>query len=329
MNNTIKKVIAVFACICLIFSFSGCKKEKQFEAPKDYASLVQVTINPTVNLYLDSASVVLAVEYINTDATDAYKPLEQQIIGAKFDTALNSIVTTAADKGYLKEGGDVTVDILNSVSEDTTEILKTSATVIENVSVKKELTFNVVTKTRGEAAEPPTVPSSPETPESPSDTPPKNNEPPSSHSPSSHSPSSPTPSWHAPSTPTPTPTATLKKNTKYVDIYTDDYGNVLVVSMTFRDSECAYSELLYSSNAYEGANTYTYNGKTYYEDGGRGGGFDYTVNGNTVTLTDHKFHEVTLTLNTNGTITVSATRSLTYEPYSDAFKQGHIFKENQ
>ena len=55
-----KKCFATVLVICIILAlvFSGCDKPteqpSEFVPPKDYVTVVQVTINPTLNLYLDA-----------------------------------------------------------------------------------------------------------------------------------------------------------------------------------------------------------------------------------------------------------------------------------
>ena len=84
------------------------EKEKEtaaFTAPKKYASVVQVTINPTVNLYLDEDEKILAVEYVNTDAKECYSKVESKLVGSKLEDQKLEIlsVATEAAKTFISE----------------------------------------------------------------------------------------------------------------------------------------------------------------------------------------------------------------------------------
>ena len=141
-----KKYLAGILAITLLLSLvlCGCgKKGKEivsFNAPKDYVSVVQVTINPTVNLYLDANKVILAVEYVNKDAKECYEKVEDQLIGKDLEKGVSFVVETAAKQGYLEKNKTVTLDIVESKQEDKKHELVTAATTaIETVINEKKL----------------------------------------------------------------------------------------------------------------------------------------------------------------------------------------------
>lgn len=91
-----------------------------------YTSLL-VTINPKVCLYLNQDNTVVAVEYLNRDAKDAYG--SEKLVGLDAKEAVKSIVDTAVTKEYLTESNNmVSISVENpaigSESDETDEVLK-------------------------------------------------------------------------------------------------------------------------------------------------------------------------------------------------------------
>lgn len=113
-------------------------KEAVFTKPENYTSVVQVAINPTVNLYLDADEVILAVEYVNEDAKTSYKKIETELVGAKLNDGVNTVIETAKADGYLAENVKVTIDVVE------TKETEDKLTILESVSesAKSYLTEN-------------------------------------------------------------------------------------------------------------------------------------------------------------------------------------------
>ncbi len=139
-----KKTIAFIVCLTTIFTLLACDSNTPepdrspaatqtaaptspavttatpdtsaapFQAPKDYYAIVQLTINPKVNLYLDANQVVLAVEYVNQDAKTAYQQVEAELVGKNLENGLKTLVSTAITAGYLEKENKVTVDVVES-----------------------------------------------------------------------------------------------------------------------------------------------------------------------------------------------------------------------
>ncbi|MBQ8303717.1 MAG: hypothetical protein IJX79_02055, partial [Clostridia bacterium] len=74
-----KKLVALLLALFLCLSLCACGKSGNegessqagsaaFVKPENYASVLLVTINPQIRLYLDKDSNVLAVEPVNDDA---------------------------------------------------------------------------------------------------------------------------------------------------------------------------------------------------------------------------------------------------------------------
>lgn len=91
-----------------------------------YTSLL-VTINPKVCLYLDGNHIVVAVEYLNQDAKDAYG--SEKLVGQAAREAVKNMIDTAVTKEYLTESNNmVSISVENPAtggeSDETDEVLK-------------------------------------------------------------------------------------------------------------------------------------------------------------------------------------------------------------
>ena len=149
-----KKYIALILSICLFLTFfAGCAKQEKVEdnteddkaavtfvAPENYVSVVQITINPTVNLYLDANEVILAVEYVNEDAKECYGKVEKEIVGKKLDAGVDTVVKTAESDGYFAENKAVTIDIVESkVEEKKAAVLSIAQSSVKAVITEKAI----------------------------------------------------------------------------------------------------------------------------------------------------------------------------------------------
>ena len=74
-----------------------------------YAAVVRITINPDLELFLDKEAKILAVNYLNQDAEDAFSELELQ--GTELKDAVSLVVDAAIEKEYLKVGKEIAVEI--------------------------------------------------------------------------------------------------------------------------------------------------------------------------------------------------------------------------
>lgn len=107
--------------------------QKAFVAPQEYAATLVVTINPEVRLYLNEQNEILAVEYLNQDAMEAYGDLKLE--GQSCDAVVEQMVQAAIEQNYLKEGKDVTVKVEEVVSD---------AISPSDINAKLEVTVNKV-----------------------------------------------------------------------------------------------------------------------------------------------------------------------------------------
>lgn len=93
-------------------------EQDTFIAPADYVSILEISINPKLNLYLDSDNVVLAIEYLNEDAKAAYANRENDLIGSTLEDATAVVIEEAIEQGYLTENKEVSFDVITCENED-------------------------------------------------------------------------------------------------------------------------------------------------------------------------------------------------------------------
>ena len=136
-----KKLVALFLALTLCLSLCACGKggnegsgaaggSNAFVKPENYASVLVVSINPEIRLYLDKDSNVLAVEPVNDDAKAVVEKLD--IKNKKVDAAVKSIITVSKDEGFVKEGVTVSLKVSEvkdkEISADTiTDLVEKSA----------------------------------------------------------------------------------------------------------------------------------------------------------------------------------------------------------
>lgn len=129
----------VLACFTMMFGCGKAKQEEQQNAtdqktektdePEEtgddvatllkntkYVAVIHVKINPEFNIYLDEDENVVALECLNADAKDAYG--KKSFAGKSLDETLQTVVSIAAEKGYMKE--DQTVAL--TITECTTDL---------------------------------------------------------------------------------------------------------------------------------------------------------------------------------------------------------------
>ena len=93
----------------LVVSFAGCSSKSaksDFKKPKDYTTVIKVSINPEMNLYLDAQNKVLAVEPVNKAAKEFVKEIDLQ--ENALEKVVSNIVAKAKAKGFL--GKTTTID---------------------------------------------------------------------------------------------------------------------------------------------------------------------------------------------------------------------------
>lgn len=147
-----KKLLSVILCIAVLMLFAGCTggggNVEDFTPPENYTSVVQVTINPTVNLYLDGEGTILAVEYVNKDAKETYSAIEKELVGSKIEKGVDLVIERANEKGYFDKNEQVKIDMLESkdqsVVDSTLNAVRQAAKAkLEKESINAEITVSL------------------------------------------------------------------------------------------------------------------------------------------------------------------------------------------
>lgn len=309
-------LVALVLCGCGKKAVSESEPEDVFVAPKNYASVVQVTINPTVNLYLDEAEVILAVEYVNADARTCYEKVEKELVGKELEKGVSLVVETAAQDGYLDKNKTVTVDIVEAAQEDTKLSIITSATsAIEAVISEKKLDAEVKLtekaqkvvddKAAAEKAEADRLAAE----KAEADRIAAEKAAAEKAAAEKAAAEKAAADKLAQEKELKNPQKNLKKNVEYSVFKPGETDEMITgIHIKFKDNgEYSYSMAPYINDPYGEGESVVYNGKTYYLAGGGGGGGQYTTTTERVVLTGGL--EVELSLTTDGKLKVEKLNS--------------------
>lgn len=171
MNFLKKKNLFVLLLVgCLMMLMVGCGKEKSqttannpttdqtaanqgTDAPVkptkpaikediEYASVVEISINPFFRVYLDANQNVLEVESLNNDAVDVVKNLE--ISERNFDDIFKDILEESVSQGFLTDGKKVEVQVVkNSAEVYAPSIVEHAAEIVNDTATAHEINTNV------------------------------------------------------------------------------------------------------------------------------------------------------------------------------------------
>lgn len=330
MKQFLSLLLVLTMGIGLLLFLSGCDRpaEDGFEKPAQYASVIQVTINPTVNLYLDTNNVILAVEYVNSDAADTYQAIETKLVGANLESGMDLVIKTAVEKGYLAQNKEVKVDLVEAKETVAqTQVLKTAVTAIESTLAEKEIAGTVTAMTKGETVSKEELDRA--------DTPADTTTTTAVGTTTSVTTTAVTTSTTTKKTTTKKGTTTtkkaavnpqtaLKKGVGYAGYKLKDGGILDEVVLQFQDDGmCQYAITSYS-DIDEGFNqgTVEYNGTTYYAIGDLGGTMEYTLTSETVTL--HGGKTLVFTMTEDGSLKVKENNGV-FTDYQ--FLSGSLFIE--
>ena len=260
-----KKLFVLLFVLILTFSLCACGGTEQtgttttttttqattngdsvFVKPADYASVMLITINPQFRLYLDTDGKVLALEAVNDDA----RSIENlNVDGKGFEDALDDIIKGANAGGFIKDGGAVTIEITEAKNVDVADILNKASAAANRTATDLKIQFSVNTQDRTGSANTDTTTTTQPTTVKPTTTAPTTTKP--------------TPSVLNPKT-------NLVKDIEYIGNFFE-VGTELRAGALYFDNECCVvTERFFTSTKPEdeGAPPITYNGKTYYSEGG-------------------------------------------------------------
>ena len=317
MKKYISYIVTVTILLALVLCGCGKKIEKDnekeklaFTAPENYASVVQVAINPTVNLYLDEDEKILAVEYVNVDAKECYSKAENKLVGSKLEDGIKVVIETAETGGYFAKNKAVTIDVIEAKQADQKQaILSVAVNVAENFIIDKKMDVEVVLvkQTQQElddkAAADKAAADKAAADKAAAD---------------KAAADKAAADKAAAEKDKKNPLKSLKKNVEYLIYKPNPDGQSLTCfALRFHDyNEYSYGDALYTLNYNDAAST-VYNGKTYYLTmGGSGGEGKYSLTDTRITLIED---EMTFTMTVDGKIVVEKTNS-----YSDFFKVGDV-----
>ncbi|MBR3594392.1 MAG: hypothetical protein IKL44_06955 [Clostridia bacterium] len=315
MKKNLCLVLALCLTVCLLFCACGKKSETKepevFTAPEGYVSVVQVTINPTVNLYLDADEVILAVEYVNDDAKECYEKIEKDLVGSKLADGVENVIKTAEADGYLDENKAVTIDVVESkVADEKLDILSVATTaadtyIAENkieaeVKLTEETKKEVEEKEAEEKAQAEKEKAEKEKAEK------EKAEKEAAEKAAAEKEKK-------------NPQKNLKKNVEYTILRQGETEEVLTgIHMKFKDDGMySYAMVPYLNDPYGEGDFIMYNGKKYFVAGGGGGAGHYTLTDEKIILTEA--FEMTLKMTADGKLVVDSLAAA-----DDFFKVGDI-----
>ena len=319
MKKYISYILTIAILLTLVLCGCGKKNDKEkeketaaFTAPKKYASVVQVTINPTVNLYLDEDEKILAVEYVNTDAKECYSKVESKLVGSKLEDGVNMVIETAEADGYLAKNKEVTIDVIETKqAEQKLEILSVATEAAKTFISEKKIEAEVVlTKATQKEVDDKAAADKAAADKAAAD----------KAAADKAAADKAAADKAAAEKEQKNPMKNLKKNVQYCFFKPGEDENVLTCfAIQFLDGgEYSYGEAPYTYDPYGEGPSVVYNGKTYYlAGGGAGSGGNYTLTDERIILSGGD--DIVFTMTTDGKLVVEKPDS-----NSDFFKVGDV-----
>lgn len=173
-----KKFLSALLALALVLTLAACDnidtteeklsipaegETEDFVPPADYATVLLVTINPQIRMYLDVQGRVLAVEAVNKDAKQLLKDLPLE--NTHYTEAMERILTEANDAGYIKSTTVIHVEIDDDKKNptiDAAEVTEQLQKIVEETAPEQKVQVKVKLKDRDggpdqAATEPPTT----------------------------------------------------------------------------------------------------------------------------------------------------------------------------
>ncbi len=290
MKRILSALLAISLCATLAISLTGCRNKDgdEFVAPENYTSVIRVTINPTVDLYLDANDVILAVEYVNEDAKVVYEDIKETLVGADLKTGVDLVIEKAADKGFLVENKEVKIDLVEAKEETKQNaVLKIAVDAAKAILQEKVPEAAVSIQLKGEAVDEETlaaaVPGEDLTGTTVAATA-------AATQATAVATAAPTKAPTAAPTAAPTKAAELKYGVRYTCYLQFAEDSMVACSYNFNEStgRCTFTEVPYLEESMAGMpGTVEFNGLKWAKSGGGlGDSIAYTLSGSTVTLTE-------------------------------------------
>lgn len=133
--------------------WSGDNSTGETGTKQDYVLEVQITINPKIALFLAADGSIVDVEYLNEDARNAFSVLD--ITGASFEDAMSMIVDTAVKEGYLKENKTISVDFIQTGSDEVTieKLTQKVETAVQDILTEEQILATLEIEVMGKVQE--------------------------------------------------------------------------------------------------------------------------------------------------------------------------------
>lgn len=121
----------------------SCSPNDDFVKPENYASVILVSINPRLRLYLDEQGKVLAAEPVNEDAVKVIKELHLE--GKEFQAVIKEVVKSANENGFIKDEPTVQFEVqeVKSDTVDTVALLQEASNTTEDLATEMEIEITV------------------------------------------------------------------------------------------------------------------------------------------------------------------------------------------
>ena len=171
-----KKLLSALLVLALVLALAACDnidttEEKlaipaggetdNFTPPADYATVLLVTINPQIRMYLDVQGRVVAVEAVNKDAKKLLKDMALE--NTHYTEAMERIVAEANAAGYIKSTTVIHVEIDDNKKNptvDAAEVTRQLQQIVEDTAPDLKVQVKVNLKDRDgkpaqDTAEPP------------------------------------------------------------------------------------------------------------------------------------------------------------------------------
>ena len=113
--NMNKKLIVAACLAVLVVGGSGTGAYAYYKTPVSYLSL---DINPSVELGVNSFDKVVEVEAYNEDGEKILEGVD--VLGSNVSDAVNTLVSSAADNGYIAEDGSTVVSVTSETDNTNT-----------------------------------------------------------------------------------------------------------------------------------------------------------------------------------------------------------------
>ncbi|MBR2936928.1 MAG: hypothetical protein IKB80_00310 [Oscillospiraceae bacterium] len=166
-----KKVLSIILLLIMLFSLIACGNKTpeisesntetsqnttlnettegeiaEFVPPENYATVLLVTINPQIRLYLDADGNVLAVEAVNKDAKKIMEQLSVEEV--HYTEAMEQIVSKANESDFIKSTTVVHIEISETKDNpvDKNEVLNEISEVVNQVAPELKLQVKVKVK---------------------------------------------------------------------------------------------------------------------------------------------------------------------------------------